>query len=344
MNVLVTGDRGYIGSVLVPYLILQRHTVTGIDTDYYAGCDFGEPLDGYRKLTKDIRDIEIGELRGYDAVIHLAALSNDPLGDLRPDWTYAINRDASIRLGSLAKSAGVRRFVFASSCSLYGAAGDGALDEEAPFRPVTPYAESKVAAERGLSDLADDGFSPTFLRNATAYGVSPRLRMDVVLNNFAAWAVATGTIRILSDGTPWRPVVHIEDISQAISAVLEAPRELVHNQAFNIGVDSENYQVKDLAEIMADATGCSIGVAADRGPDVRSYRVKFGKFQRLFPAFRPRWTAKRGAAELYEAYVRRGVTAGDLHGRQYTRLKQLEHLLASRRLDSTLRWQNRNAS
>lgn len=317
----------------------RGHKVTGLDTDYYYNCDFGSPRLSYPKIEKDIRNVGVEEIRGFDAIVHLAGLSNDPLGSIRAELTYEINHQASMRLAHMAKQAGIRRFLFASSCSMYGAAGDDILDEEAPLTPLTPYATSKIQTEKGLAALADEQFSPTFLRNATAYGVSSRLRIDIVLNNLVGWAVTTGKIRIMSDGTPWRPIVHIEDISQAFALVLEAPLEVVHNQAFNIGADSENYQVRDLAaRVQKVAANAQVEYAGQGGPDPRNYRVNFDKFQRAFPAFRARWTASEGARELYDAYRSEGLTVEAMTGHKYVRLKQIQTLLSNGQLDSSLRW------
>lgn len=341
MKVLVTGHRGYIGTVLTPLLKNAEHDVTGLDSDLYQFCTFGEGIPEVPTIHKDIRDIEVKDLVGFDAIIHLAGLSNDPLGDLNPALTFDINHAASVRLARLAKEAGVRRFIFSSSCSTYGAAGDDMIDETAAFNPVTPYGESKVRAEIEVAPLADDDFTPTFMRSATAYGVSPRLRFDLVLNNMVAWALTTGQVYLKSDGTPWRPIVHIEDISRAFKAVLEAPRELVHNQSFNVGRSDENYRVRELAEIVQQVVpGCRIEYAPDAGPDKRTYRVSCDKLPTTLPDYQPRWDARRGVEELYQAYVKVGLTVDEFEGARYKRIAHIKHLIGEGKLDQALRWTN----
>lgn len=341
MRVLVTGHNGYIGSVMVPLLRAAGHEVVGLDTCFFGDCTFGNEQNGVPALRKDVRDVAEAELRGFDAVVHLAALCNDPLGDLNEAWTYDINHIASVRLARLAKAAGVRLFLYSSSCSMYGAAEDDLLTEDAPLRPLTPYAISKVRTEEDVAKLADGDFSPVFMRNATAYGVSPRLRADLVLNNLTCWAYTTGNVRILSDGTPWRPIVHVEDIANAFAAVLTAPRDVIHNQAFNVGVDGENYQVRDLAEIVrATVPGCVVEYAERGEPDPRNYRVDFSKLRETLPDFQPRWSAKKGALQLHSAFRQLGLTLEDFHGRRFIRLSQLKFLLDADRLDGTLRWKN----
>lgn len=340
MRVLLTGHHGYIGSVTGPILESAGHDVVGLDTFYYRGCDFG--LDGgpRAEIAADVRDVAPERLAGFDAVVHLAALSNDPLGDLSPELTYAINLDGTVALARAAKDAGVERFVFASSCSMYGASSsDDLLDESAPLRPLTPYAESKVRSEEALHALADDTFSPTSMRNATAYGVSPRLRLDVVLNNLAAWAHTTGKIRLLSDGSAWRPLVHVRDIARATVALLEAPRERVHDRAFNVGSAVQNVRIRELAEALHEILGCDVELSDDASPDPRSYRVDFSKLEATLPGFACEWTAERGAAELAAAYEEVGLTEEEfLVVGRYTRLAQLRRLLDAGALDDDLRW------
>jgi nucleoside-diphosphate-sugar epimerase len=339
MKVLVTGHHGYIGSVMVGVLSRAGHDVTGLDTFLYDGCNFGDDGLTVPVLCKDVRDVFAADLRGFDAVIHLAALSNDPLGFLDESCTFDINHLGSVSLAKAAKSAGVQRFLFASSCSLYGAAGDAILDERAAFNPITAYGASKVFVERDVSQLADDSFSPTFLRNATAYGVSPRLRADIVVNNLVGVACTTGEVLIQSDGTPWRPLVHIEDISRAFLAVLEAPREAVHNQAFNVGSSLENYQIRDVAAMVEEVVpGCAVKYLEGGGPDPRCYRVNCDKLSRHLPGFRTVWTVRRGVEELYASFVRHGLTREMFAG--YVRLAKIQELLRTRRLDATMRWRN----
>jgi nucleoside-diphosphate-sugar epimerase len=337
MNVLVTGHHGYIGSVMTGVVGRAGHAVTGLDTFLYDGCTFGDEPPAVPSIRKDVRDVEPGDLRGFDAVIHLAALSNDPLGCLNETCTLDINHVGSVRLAQAAKAAGVPRFLFASSCSLYGAAGDCLLDETAAFNPITAYGTSKVLVEADVSKLAADNFSPTFLRNATAYGASPRLRADIVVNNLVGVAYTTGEVIMQSDGTPWRPLVHIEDISRAFLAVLEAPREAIHNQAFNVGSTDENYQIRDIATMVQDVVpGCSIKYLEGGGPDPRCYRVNCDKLAATLPDFHTEWTVRRGIEELYQRFVRYGLTR-DMFAR-YIRLKRIQELVSDHRLDSSLRW------
>lgn len=338
MRVLVAGDRGYIGTILVPLLRGAGHQVDGLDVGLYEGCDFGpapESLGGRPEL--DMRDAEATQLADYDAVICLAALSNDPVGDLNPAATYSINHEGTLRLARAAKKAGVERFLFASSCSLYGAAGSQAVAEDAELFPVTPYGETKVLAERDLSLLADDTFSPAYLRNATAYGASPRLRLDIVVNNLTAIAMTTGEVRLQSDGTPWRPLVHIEDISRAFLAMLEAPRELIHDEAFNVGRAEDNVQVKDIADMVREAVpGSKVSLAENAGPDLRDYRVDFSKLTGTFPGLNLRWRVQDGVNELVGAYAKHGMTYDDFTGARYVRLRRIRELMSASLVDEML--------
>lgn len=339
MRVLVTGNHGYIGAVLTPMLLQAGHEVVGLDSDLFTSCTYGEWNEITPSIRKDVRSVDRADLEGFDAILHLAGLSNDPLGDLNPDLTLEINHRASVRLAGLAREVGVKRFIFSSSCSNYGAAGDDMLDEQSAFNPVTPYGRSKVLVEQDVARLANDDFHPTFLRNSTAYGVSPFLRFDLVLNNLVAWAFTTGKIMMKSDGTPWRPIVHIEDISRAFIAAMHAPVELVHNQAFNVGRTTENYRVRDLAMIVKDTIpGCEVSFAPGAGPDVRNYRVNCDKITRVLPEFQPQWDARRGAQELFNSYRTFGLELNDFEGPRYKRIAHIKQLLAEGALDNTLRW------
>jgi nucleoside-diphosphate-sugar epimerase len=338
MRVLITGHNGYIGSVMVEVLQAAGHQVLGLDSYFFENCGLNK-RDETPAVRKDVRDVSSEDLAGIEAVVHLAALCNDPVGDLNPDWTFDINHIASRRLAELSKAAGVQRFLYASSCSMYGQAGEDMVDETAPLRPLTPYAVSKARAEEDISALADADFSPVFMRNATAYGMSPRLRADLLLNNLVCWAHTTGKIRIMSDGTPWRPIVHVEDIARAFSAALVAPRAAIHNQAFNVGINEENYQVRELADIVRELLPeCDVEYAAGGGADPRSYRVSFDKLARQLPAFVPKWNARRGAQEVYDGVRGAAVALDDFCGRKFTRLAQFKYLLDTGLLDNTLRW------
>lgn len=339
MRVLVTGHTGYIGSLLVPMLLEHGHEVVGYDSDLFAACTFTGTLIEVPHIKKDIRDVAPEDVEGFDAVIHLAGLSNDPMGDYRPSLTEEINEKASIKLARLAKDAGVKRFLFASSCSNYGAAGNSFLTEEAEFNPVTPYGISKVKVEAALTTLADRDFSPTYIRASTAYGFSPRIRFDLVCCNLTAWAFTTGKVMLKSDGSPWRPIVHVEDICRAYVAALEADRELVHNEGFNIGLTTENYQIREIAEIVKDVVpDCEVDFASDAGPDVRNYRVDCNKIALQLHNFKPQWTCRLGIVEMYNIFKQVGLTLDDFEGEKFKRIAHIKQLIADGKLDETLRW------
>ncbi len=341
MRVLVTGHNGYVGTVLVPMLLKAGHEVVGLDSNLYQAATFGEedPAAAIPAIQRDVRDVTYEDLDGFQAILHLAGLSNDPLGDLNPELTYDINHRASVRMAQMAKELGTERYIFSSSCSNYGAGVDDWLNEESAFNPVTPYGKSKVMVEQDVAKLAGDTFSPTFLRSATAYGVSPRLRFDLVINNLTAWAYTTGLVYLKSDGTPWRPVVHIEDMALAFVAALHAPRELIHNEAFNVGRPEENYRIRELAEIVAETVpGSRVEFAEGASPDKRNYRVDSSKIARVLPEYKPKWTARAGAKDLYEAYQRVGLKLDEFEGPRYRRIDHIKMLIASGRLDNALRW------
>ena len=339
MRVLVTGNNGYIGTVLTPILKAAGHDVHGMDTNLFERSHFMGDIPDVPTVNKDVRDIEVSDLEGFDAIIHLAGLSNDPLGDYKPSLTEDINFKASVKVAEAAKQAGVGRFIFASSCSNYGAAGDNFLDETSEFHPVTPYGESKVKVEQAVTKLADDTFSPVFLRASTAYGLSPRIRFDLVINNLTAWAFTTKQVYLKSDGSPWRPVVHVEDISRAYLAALEAPRDVVHNRAFNVGTTPENYQIRELADIVHDVVpDCKVEYAPDAGPDKRCYRVNCERIATELPNFKPQWTARRGVEQLYAAYVEAGIELDEFEGPKYKRISHVKQLIEEGELTDDLRW------
>jgi nucleoside-diphosphate-sugar epimerase len=338
-RVLVTGHEGYIGSVMAPLLSRAGYDVVGLDTGYYRDCTLVEPDRSIPSIDRDIRDVTVEDLQGFDAVVHLAALSNDPIGNLDAGWTASINDDGSVHLAKLAREAGVRRFLFSSSCIMYGMSVEGLATEESPLDPQTEYARSKVRSERRISALASDSFSPTFLRNGTVYGLSPRMRFDTVFNSLIGSALTSGRVTVLSDGKPWRPVVHVQDVSRAFQAVLEAPLDTIHDQAFNTGAEALNHRVIDLAEIaVRTVPGADLEVLAQPDADQRTYRTDFGKFARTFPGFEFRWDPSAGAVEVYEAFKGVGLTAEDFKSPRFTRLKWLRHLIDSGRLDGELRW------
>jgi nucleoside-diphosphate-sugar epimerase len=338
MKVLLTGHRGYIGAVLTPMLLARNHSVVGMDNDLYRSCTFAGELASVPSLEKDIRDAAADDLAGFDAVIHLAGLSNDPLGDYRPNLTEDVNFKASVKLAQFAKKVGVSRFLYASSCSSYGASGSDFLDESASFNPVTPYGKSKVDVERAVAPMADESFSPTFLRASTAYGLSPRIRFDLVVNNLTAWAFTTGQVYLKSDGSPWRPIVHVEDIARAYIAVLEADRDLIHNQAFNVGMTTENYQIREIAELVKQIVPNSkVEFAPDAGPDLRCYRVDCNYIARRLHGFKPQWTARRGVEQLYDIYCKTGVTLEDFEGERFKRIAHIKRLIRDGEVDDDLR-------
>ncbi|MEU0496660.1 SDR family oxidoreductase [Mycobacterium sp. NPDC006124] len=339
MRVLVTGHLGYIGAELTPVLRRLGHDVVGLDTDYFGAGDFLAPPDAVPNIGIDLRDVTPEHLNGFDSVIHLAALSNDPLSDLNSSLTYDINHVASVKLAEAAKAAGVSRFLFSSSCSLYGKAGNEELDEGAAFNPVTPYGESKVRVEQALSELADESFSPVYLRNATAYGLSRRLRADVVVNNLVGHAVTTGKVMLQSDGSPWRPLVHVLDIAAAFAAALAAPRDAINDRAFNVGRVGENYQIRDVANLVAElAPECVVTCAEGAMPDIRDYRVDFTRIERELPGYRPQWTVRAGIEQLLAAYRHGGMTLERFTGPKYFRLRTITGLLERGELDPQLRW------
>ena len=343
MLVLVTGNRGYIGSVMVPMLQAAGFEVIGLDSDLFEGSVFGEAaitggIPNIPYLRKDIRDIDLSDLKGVDAIVHLCALSNDPLGNLNPKVTYEINQEGSVRLAKLAKKAGIQRFVFSSSCSVYGASSSEIVNEESEVNPLTPYAISKVLAEERIKKFADSNFCPTFLRSSTAYGLSPMLRFDLVVNNFVAWSYTKGTVLLKSDGSAWRPFIHIEDISRAFVTVLNAPHDLVRGQIFNVGKNEENYRIREVAEIVERIVPNSrIGYVEGAEADSRSYKVEFDKIARVLPDFRPKWSVISGAKQLYDAYAKVGLLVEDFEGPRYRRILNLKNSLRSGRLDSNLR-------
>jgi nucleoside-diphosphate-sugar epimerase len=338
MKVLITGHQGYIGVEMVTVFRELGYDVTGLDVGYYNECDFRSPPDPVATLAIDLRDVKAEHLRGFDAVLHLAALSNDPLGNVNPDITYDVNLHASVQLARAAKEAGVKRFLFSSSCSLYGAGGTGFLDEHAAFNPITPYGESKVRVEQEVAKLADDTFSPAYLRNATAYGVSRRLRADIVVNNLVGHAFTSGKVLLQSDGSPWRPLVHIRDIIHAFDVMVRAPREVIHNQAFNVGRTSENYQIREVAELVAQVVpNCKVAFAPGASADARDYRVDFSKIEKTLPGYHPTWSLRRGIEELYEAYRDAALSFEVWSGPRYYRLKTIEELSRRGVLDERLR-------
>jgi nucleoside-diphosphate-sugar epimerase len=337
MKVLLTGHQGYLGTVMAPLLARAGHEVVGLDTGLFADCVIGPvPVDP-RMLAIDLRDVTAQHLAGFDAVVHLAALSNDPLGALAPEITYDINHAASVRLARAAKDAGVSRFLYASTCSVYGSAGEDLVTEDAPLRPLTPYAESKVRVEADVSALADDSFSPSYLRNATAFGFSPRLRADIVLNNLVGHAVLTGEVKVLSDGTPWRPLVHARDIAEAFVQTLDAPAEAVHDRAFNVGTEANNVTVAEIAQAVADTVpGSRLSITGETGSDPRSYRVDFSLIRKILPGYEAAWSIADGAAELFENYARHGLTQQSFD-HSFTRLAVLKRRQAEGTLDDTMR-------